>query len=440
MAKPYQIKLRRTTQTIDDYDIWGNTPDWWKSAQGDSYPVDGEPIVITSGQDKLIAIGDGNGTKPKFFKAFKASKLKKFTFWKTGTLTASTTTHDLISEDDTKLFPTTDARAVHYNSSTNYPDNTIGKAVNEKANRSGDTLTGATLTSSTVSAAPTSNLGIANKAYVDTAINNAISTKAHTWYGTCNTAADKEVKQVSCTGYVEKRGNIVSVLFSTANTYAAPKLSFDNGTTSTLIHVGASTATATTNVLKWSANTLITFIYDGSNYKYISSVSAGSIAPSRGANTWYGTSSIAAGTTAKTSTIANFVLTPGAIVSVTFTNGNTANAPTLNINSTGAKAIWYNNAATSSTNKLTISANETVTFIYDGTEYHVIGMSGFATKSYVNDQIAAGLRPIISITAPTNQNILWIKPVTATVNNVQTTELILHVYYNSGWRPVSSIW
>ena len=439
MAKPYQIKLRRTTQTIDDYDIWGNTPDWWKSAQGDSYPVDGEPIVITSGQDKLIAIGDDHGTKPKFFKAFKASKLKKFTFWKTGTLTASTTTHDLISEDDTKLFPTTDARAVHYNSSTSYPDDTIGKAVNEKANRSGDTLTGATLTSSTVSAAPTSNLGIANKAYVDAAINDAISTKAHTWYGTCSTAASTQAKVVTCSNYSLLAGSIISVLFSTDNTAAAVQLNV-NGTGAKSVSVGTTSTSATNNVLKWSANTLVTFIYDGSIYRYISSVSAADIQSSRGANTWYGTSTIAVGTTAKTSTIANFVLTPGAIVSVTFTNGNTANAPTLNINSTGAKAIWYNNAATSPTNKLTISANETVTFIYDGTKYHVIGMSGFATKSYVNDQIAAGLRPVISISTPSNTNVLWIKPVTATVNNVSTTELILHVYYNSGWRPVSSIW
>ena len=52
MAKPYQIKLRRTAQTIDTTSDDWTTPSWWKSAQGDTAPVEGEPIVITSGNNK----------------------------------------------------------------------------------------------------------------------------------------------------------------------------------------------------------------------------------------------------------------------------------------------------------------------------------------------------------------------------------------------------
>ncbi len=61
-----------------------------------------------------------------------------------------------------------------------------------------------------------------------------------------------------------------------------------------------------------------------------------------------GTSDTAAGTAAKTVTLASgqtFTLTSGAVAYVKFTNTNTAANPTLNINGTGAKPIYLNGAA-----------------------------------------------------------------------------------------------
>jgi hypothetical protein len=64
------------------------------------------------------------------------------------------------------------------------------------------------------------------------------------------------------------------------------------------------------------------------------------------------------------------VLTKGSMVTITFSTANTvANTLTLNINSTGAKNIWYNNAVTSATNPLYWAVNDVLTFIYDGTQY-----------------------------------------------------------------------
>lgn len=54
----------------------------------------------------------------------------------------------------------------------------------------------------------------------------------------------------------------------------------------------------------------------------------------------YGNCTTAATTTAKTVTTSGaFTLTAGTVVQIKFTNSNTATGPTLNVNSSGAKAI-----------------------------------------------------------------------------------------------------
>ncbi|MPM02101.1 hypothetical protein SDC9_48346 [bioreactor metagenome] len=59
----------------------------------------------------------------------------------------------------------------------------------------------------------------------------------------------------------------------------------------------------------------------------------------------YATCSTAAATAAKVATLSGFVLNTGSVVGVYFTYRNTASSPTMNINSTGAKSIYYNGAA-----------------------------------------------------------------------------------------------
>ena len=85
----------------------------------------------------------------------------------------------------------------------------------------------------------------------------------------------------------------------------------------------------------------------------------------------YGSCSTAAETAAKTVTVnGTFSLVTGARVVVKFTVTNTVDNPTLNVNSTGAKAIYYRNAAIS---KGYLAANRTYQFIYNGTQYELIG-------------------------------------------------------------------
>ena len=86
--------------------------------------------------------------------------------------------------------------------------------------------------------------------------------------------------------------------------------------------------------------------------------------------THFGTCSTAAGTAAKVVSCTGFTLASGAKITVKFTITNTAANPTLNVNNTGAKAIMYRGAAISAGY---LAANRVYTFIYDGTDYELIG-------------------------------------------------------------------
>ena len=84
--------------------------------------------------------------------------------------------------------------------------------------------------------------------------------------------------------------------------------------------------------------------------------------------THYGTCSTAAATAAKVVACTGFTLVTGAEITVRFSQSNTATNPTLNVNNTGAKDIYYGG------NKVTneIVANNPYTLIYTGTRYEMI--------------------------------------------------------------------
>lgn len=91
------------------------------------------------------------------------------------------------------------------------------------------------------------------------------------------------------------------------------------------------------------------------------------------AGNYYGTCDTASATANKVVTVPaseNFVLQIGDIVGVRFTNTNTANNPTLNVNNSGAKPIYYNDDAVH-TNYLWAGgeADRDTVFMYDGTNW-----------------------------------------------------------------------
>lgn len=202
--------------------------------------------------------------------------------------------------------------------------------------------------------------------------NTSSGSASTTWYGTCGTTASTAAKAVTCAGFELSTGAIVGVLFTTANTAATPTLNV-NSTGAKSIYVGSSTPNSTTNVLKWSANTLLYFMYDGTYYRYMGETAAASVNPPDGAGVWYGTSSTSEGTAAKTTAIDNFKLVKGAVVNVNFSTANTVEGSiTLNVNSTGAKTVYFEGGSTSG-HPLLWQANEILTFVYSGSYWYCVG-------------------------------------------------------------------
>lgn len=128
----------------------------------------------------------------------------------------------------------------------------------------------------------------------------------------------------------------------------------------------------------------------------------------------YAVCSTAANVAAKTATITTGTptLEVGLRVIINFTNSNSADSPTLNINELGAKNIFYNSSQiTTESTKYLLSG--TVEFVYDGTQWQFIGSTEPATyselgsvKPYKSYSVASnGPTPSISSSAVTVNNI-----------------------------------
>lgn len=87
--------------------------------------------------------------------------------------------------------------------------------------------------------------------------------------------------------------------------------------------------------------------------------------------------------------ISNFTLTTGACIEVLFSNANTASSPTLNVNSTGALPIYYNNAPLTSSNAGILSG--CCEFVNSGSYWRLVGnctlVKGNAESTYRKDLI-----------------------------------------------------
>lgn len=85
---------------------------------------------------------------------------------------------------------------------------------------------------------------------------------------------------------------------------------------------------------------------------------------------YYGVCSTEAATAAKTVACSGFKLKEGASIKVKFANTNSASSPTLNVNSTGDKAIYSCGAAISAA---ALQAGQIYEFVYDGTNFVLTG-------------------------------------------------------------------
>lgn len=209
----------------------------------------------------------------------------------------------------------------------------------------------------------------------DAFIKNKPTIPTDTWksfYGTCTTAAatkDKVVTVSSDQNFSLRVGTIVGVKFSYTNTYsnatASPITLNVNSTGAKNIwynttHSGGGNTGAATHIYG-TANRYTWYMYDGTYWVWIhyGVVSNSNTVPSAQCET-------AAGTAAKAATCTNFALKANSYLHFNIRYANTsATALTMNVNSTGAKAIYINGAA-SSTSNYTLPAGSYIAF-YNGT-------------------------------------------------------------------------
>ena len=114
-----------------------------------------------------------------------------------------------------------------------------------------------------------------------------------------------------------------------------------------------------------------TYVFNGSMWVWLGSgVDSNTTYTPQSLGIGYGTCSTAESTAAKVATLSGYSLVTNGIVSVKFSYNVPASA-TLNINSKGAKAIYYRGAAITAN---IIRSGDIATFIYNGSQYHLISI------------------------------------------------------------------
>lgn len=206
----------------------------------------------------------------------------------------------------------------------------------------------------------------------------------NTFYGTCDTAAATAAKIVKLVDTAPNAATLITgmllcVKFTYANGVASPTLTIQTSGGTQIIAAKSimrygTTAPSTNAATSWTAGAVVPFIYDGTNWIEASSWDNNSTYSALSLGFGYGTCGTAAATAAKAVTLSSGVLgANGSIVAVKFTNANTVANPTLNVNSKGAKNIFWHGAALTDTGL--IKAGDIVTFMYDGTQYQIISIS-----------------------------------------------------------------
>ena len=218
---------------------------------------------------------------------------------------------------------------------------------------------------------------------------------ATTKSGTSSTASGTAAKVATCSGFELSDQARVFVTFDNANTVADALTLNVNGTGAKSVY-NQMGIISTSNTALFAANQPIEFRYDGTGWVFYDSAKV---------TAYFATSSTAAGTADKVATCAGFALSNPSRVFVTFSNANTvSNALTLNVNGTGAIAIYNQYGAVSSTNPALFQANQPIEFVYDGAHwvYHNFAAEAAHYAMSSNRSVSYSVTSGQSFTAPSD--------------------------------------
>lgn len=240
-------------------------------------------------------------------------------------------------------------------------------------------------------------------------------------YATSSTATGTAAKTATIiptvTGWELYNGAVVTVKFTNSNTTTSPTLNINStGAKPIKTYSGGNLSEAE---YKWDAGATMSFVYDGTNWRIQDSSELTRIKSAETSITEnaeaialratktevsnavgrFATSTTAKGTAAKVATITpavtGWALTTGAIVTVKFTNENTATTPTLNVNSTGAKTIKaYTGTAALTEAEYKWKAGTTLSFVYDGSYWRIQDSTTASRLSSAESSITANTEAI----------------------------------------------
>ena len=223
-------------------------------------------------------------------------------------------------------------------------------------------------------------------------------------HGTCTTERSTDAKVVSSLDDFPRSefqdGDLVFVKFSDGNTSTHPTLNI-KGTGAVAVRTSPSTYLGNvpegdTLLLRYDTDNNLNNPEDSRHRTWYVVSSSGSsnlytartvdgVSFDGSANvTHYDTCYTASDTAEKTVSVPGFVLETGARVTVNFLESNTAANPTLNVHNgsayTGAKAIMYrgNSSVSGSSDYYRWQAGDIVDFIYDGTNWVMVGWQTYA--------------------------------------------------------------
>lgn len=189
-----------------------------------------------------------------------------------------------------------------------------------------------------------------------------------TYYGTCSSAAGDQTKAVtvSDTSFTMAVGTIVGVKFTNSNSYSATSdnhVKLDvNSKGAKNIYYNTGYPTGTSNTAFGYANRTNFYMYNGADWVWLNYGTEADTYTSAYCST-------GGGTAAKAASMSGYSLLSKSHVMVTMTNSNTVHgALTLNINGKGAKPIYINGSASSSSN-YTLPAGSYLVY-YNGTNYY----------------------------------------------------------------------
>ena len=183
-------------------------------------------------------------------------------------------------------------------------------------------------------------------------------------YGVCSTAAGTKAKTVTVgSDFTLATGAQVVVKFSNSNSASSPTLNVNGTGAKNICQYGTTAIGTETTTTGWRAGSVQTFTYDGTSW----------VRDYWNNTTYYNTAvtcSTAADTAAKVGSASAYDLTNTKHFILMLNTANSyAGAITLNINDKGAKPIYINGSASSSSN-YTLPAGMYIVY-YNGTNYYI---------------------------------------------------------------------